>query len=92
MKYYFTRGTKNNGFQTYSCSLHVSNHYFTIWFDKPLEEVGLNDGNFHSVNQLKGKFFNLTIDNVGISLDGCFILIGDKWHSDGMTLFFRPPV
>lgn len=81
----------NSKGETVKCngSLHISNRRFTIYFAETTPNIGLNDGNFHCLNELSGEITNLFVDNHCLMLEGCFVKIGDKWHKDGFNFYFR---
>lgn len=85
MKYILTRRDIHNKWQDCRGTLHVSGgNSFVFYFDKTTDNIGLNDGKFHCLNELKGFYTKIYVGHVGIFLEGCFIgLEKDQWHRDG---------
>ena len=90
MTYIFTRGDKSGKWQECECNLYIdSKGEFRVRFYKTTDNIGLNDGNFHSIDRMDGQISNLIIDQWGIHLEGCFVKINDKWHKDGLSFIFK---
>jgi hypothetical protein len=90
MTYILTRAGKDGKWKECTCSLHIdSNRSFVVYFDEVTPEIGLNDGNFHSLTQLNGLAHDIIVNREGIFLEGCFVKINNKWHRDGFLFRFH---
>jgi len=89
MRYILTRRSKDGTFKDCRCSLDILKNNFTVYFEEITPEIGLNDGNFHSVEKLTGIITDFYLTE-GVCLEGCFVNINGKWHKDGFLFKFAP--
>jgi hypothetical protein len=70
------------------CNLFISNGgRFNVYFEETTSQIGLNDGNFHSIREMKGVAPTVQIVNEGVYLEACFVNIGEKWHRDSLIFY-----
>lgn len=90
MTYALNRYDKDGKPKTYKCTFHhTGNNHFNIYFAQTTEPIGLGDGNFHALSELKGITTKILINRECIILEDCFVEIGGKWHKDGFVLYFH---
>lgn len=89
MRLKITRGCKDEKFHEFTGDLYLSaNGRFNFYFDKEtVEGIGLNDGQFHQLRELKGVATSVIIDKDVVCLEGCFVDIDGKWHKDGFSFY-----
>lgn len=89
MKYTLIRSGKDGTFKRCKCTLRINmDRSFVVRFDETTPDIGLNDGNFHSIKELNGTIHDIIVDHEGIWLERCFVKIGNAWHRDGFLFRF----
>lgn len=88
MRLKLTRGCKDNKYHDFIGNLLLSsNNRFTFYFEKEtVEGIGLNDGQFHQLRELKGVATSIFIEHDLICVEG-FVSIDGKWHKDGFSFY-----
>lgn len=85
MKTTLIRVGKDGSEKKCKCSLFISGGgRFNVYFEETTPQIGLNDGNFHSVKEMKGFATTIQVMTEGVYLEGCFVNINEKWHRDSL--------